>query len=71
LSDRELTILCLLANGLTNAMIADRLNLAEGLVRNYVTNILSKLEVKDRAQATAIAWRYGLMTSNGSVDGVL
>jgi two-component system, NarL family, response regulator LiaR len=61
-SDRELTILRLLASGLTNAAIADRLNLAEGTVRNHVTPILAKLNVSDRAQATAIAWRYGLMT---------
>jgi two-component system, NarL family, response regulator LiaR len=62
LSDRERTILRLLASGLTNAAIADRLNLAEGTVRNHVTNILAKLEVSDRTQATAIAWRYGLIT---------
>ncbi len=60
LSEREREILSLLASGLTNAAIAERLSLAEGTVRNHVTTILSKLEVSDRAQATAIAWRYGL-----------
>jgi DNA-binding NarL/FixJ family response regulator len=54
---------------LTNTAIADRSNLAEGTVRNQVTHIFSKLEVNDRAQATAIAWRYGLMTSEDAVDG--
>ncbi len=68
LSDRELTILRLLASGLTNAAIADRLHLAEGTVRNHVTHILAKLEVSDRAQATAIAWRYGLMTSDDAIN---
>jgi DNA-binding NarL/FixJ family response regulator len=61
LSDRERKVLRLLASGLTNTAIADRLNLAEGTVRNHITNILAKLDVKDRAQATALAWRYGLV----------
>jgi len=61
LSERERKILRLLASGLTNAAIADRLNLAEGTVRNHITNILAKLDVTDRAQATALAWRYGLV----------
>jgi DNA-binding NarL/FixJ family response regulator len=57
LSEREREILRLLASGLTNAGIAERLSLAEGTVRNHVTSILSKLNVDDRAQATALAWR--------------
>jgi DNA-binding NarL/FixJ family response regulator len=61
LSERELEILRLLATGLSNAAIGDRLALAEGTVRNYVTTIFAKLNVTDRAQATALAWRYGLM----------
>ncbi len=60
LTEREREILRLLASGLTNAAIAGRLSLAEGTVRNHVTTILAKLEVADRAQATALAWRYGL-----------
>ncbi|MBW4473891.1 MAG: response regulator transcription factor [Stenomitos rutilans HA7619-LM2] len=61
LTQRERQVLSLLASGLTNAAIADRLNLSEGTIRNHVTSILAKLEVSDRAQATAIAWRYGLV----------
>ncbi|HEY7780732.1 MAG TPA: response regulator transcription factor [Ktedonobacterales bacterium] len=60
-SEREREVLRLLASGLTNAAIADRLALAEGTVRNHVTAILAKLGVADRAQATAIAWRDGLV----------
>jgi DNA-binding NarL/FixJ family response regulator len=63
-SERELAVLRLLANGLSNAEIAERLHLAEGTVRNHVTNILAKLEVTDRAQATAVAWKYGLVTND-------
>jgi DNA-binding NarL/FixJ family response regulator len=65
LSEREMSVLRLLASGLTNAAIADRLHLSEGTVRNHVTSILSKLDVTDRAQATALAWRYGLVQPDG------
>jgi DNA-binding NarL/FixJ family response regulator len=65
LSEREREVLRLLASGLTNAGIAERLSLAEGTVRNHVTSILGKLDVDDRAQATALAWRYGLATPEG------
>jgi len=61
LTERERKILSLLASGLTNLAIADRLKLAEGTVRNHVSSILAKLDVTDRAQATALAWRYGLV----------
>lgn len=60
LSEREMEVLRLMARGLTNAVIAERLYLAEGTVRNYVSAILSKLDVAERAQAVALAWRYGL-----------
>lgn len=61
LSEREREILKLLANGLTNADIAERIHLAEGTVRNYVSSIFTKLDVADRTQAAAIAWRHGLV----------
>jgi two-component system, NarL family, response regulator LiaR len=64
LNERERSILRLMASGLTNAAIAERLNLAEGTVRNHITTIFVKLDVTDRAQATALAWRYGLMKSD-------
>ena len=61
LTPREMEVLRLLATGLTNAGIASRLFLAEGTVRNHVTNLLGKLDVDDRAQATALAWRLGVV----------
>lgn len=61
LSDRELDVLRLLARGLSNADIAKRLFLSEGTVRNYVSAVLTKLDVADRTQAAVLALRYGLV----------
>ena len=60
LSDRELDVLRLLGNGMTNASIAESLFLSEGTVRNYVSSILTKLQVEDRTQAAVLAVRHGL-----------
>jgi DNA-binding NarL/FixJ family response regulator len=65
LSDRELEILRLLARGMSNADIARRLALSHGTVRNYVSSILSKLEVSDRTQAAVLALRYGIVDESG------
>jgi DNA-binding NarL/FixJ family response regulator len=61
LSERELEILRLLAQGLTNREIANRLYLAEGTVKNYVTNILGKIGARDRTQAALRARELGLL----------
>ena len=61
LSDREREILRLLAQGLSNREIADRLSLAHGTVKNYVTTILQKLGVRDRTQAALRARELGLI----------
>lgn len=60
LSDRELDVLRLLGNGMTNSAIAEHLFLSEGTVRNYVSAILAKLQVEDRTQAAVLAVRHGL-----------
>jgi len=60
LSDREREILRLLAAGLSNSDIAERLHYSEGTVRNHVSSIFTKLEVSDRTQAAVFALRYGL-----------
>ncbi len=59
LSERELDILRLLAQGLPNKAIATRLHLADGTVKNYVTSILTKLDVTDRTQAALKARDLG------------
>jgi two-component system, NarL family, response regulator LiaR len=64
LNPREREILSHLANGRSNAEIAERIHLAEGTVRNYVSSIFSKLDVTDRTQAAAIAWRHGLVNED-------
>jgi DNA-binding NarL/FixJ family response regulator len=64
LSPRELDVLRLLARGLSNADIAQRLYLSEGTVRNYVSAILAKLDVSDRTQAAVLALRHGLVGEN-------
>jgi DNA-binding NarL/FixJ family response regulator len=61
LSEREVDILRLLAQGLTNRQIADRLSLAEGTVKNYITAILQKLGTRDRTQAALRARELGVI----------
>ncbi|WP_126630391.1 response regulator [Dictyobacter alpinus] len=55
LSPREIEILKLLAEGASNRKIAERLVLAEGTVKNHVSNILSKLQLENRTQAAHLA----------------
>jgi DNA-binding NarL/FixJ family response regulator len=61
LSERELEVLRLIAGGASNREIADTVFLAEGTVKNHVTNILAKLAVRDRTQAALKAIEIGLI----------
>ena len=61
LSGREIEILTLVAEGLSNKEIADKLVIAEGTVKNHLTNILGKLDAKDRMQAVIKARKVGLL----------
>ncbi len=60
LTDREREVLGLIAQGYKNAEIAERLVISPKTVRNHITNILSKLQVADRAQAILKAQKAGL-----------
>jgi two-component system, NarL family, response regulator LiaR len=61
LSERELEVLRLIADGATNSSIAEQLVISEKTVKSHVSNILSKLHLADRTQAAVLAWRKGVM----------
>jgi two-component system, NarL family, response regulator len=58
---RELEVLDLVAHGLTNAQVAERIGRTEGTVKVHLKNILQKLEVKDRTEAVTTALRRGFI----------
>jgi two-component system response regulator DevR len=60
LTEQELRVLALISEGKTNREIAEALYLGEGTVRNYVSNILGKLGVSNRAEAAAYAVEHNL-----------
>jgi DNA-binding NarL/FixJ family response regulator len=61
LSEREVEVLRLVATGLSNKEVADKLVIAEGTVKNHLTNILGKLGVQDRLQAVMKAKENGII----------
>lgn len=69
LTERETEVLRLLAKGMANKEIAHSLNISEKTVKVHVSNILSKLGVQSRTQATLYAIRIGLVSA-GSSDTV-
>lgn len=65
LSEREIEVLRLIAEGRSNTEIAERLVISEHTVKRHVSNILSKLHLADRTQAAVYAWREGMVDKNG------
>jgi DNA-binding NarL/FixJ family response regulator len=61
LSDRELQVLDCISDGLNNREIAEKLFLSEGTVKNYISSIYSKMDVRDRIQATKKAQDEGMV----------
>lgn len=62
LTDRETDVLKLIASGLTNSQIAEKLVISENTVKGHVSNILSKLHLADRTQAAVYAWEQGIVS---------
>lgn len=61
LTDRELDVVRLVAAGLTNSQLAERLVLSEKTVKGHVSNVLGKLQLNDRTQLAVLAWREGIV----------
>lgn len=61
LTERELEVLTLIADGKSNADIAEKLVLSPKTVKRHVSNILNKLHLTDRTQAAVLAWREGVV----------
>jgi two-component system, NarL family, response regulator LiaR len=61
LTDRELEVLRLIAQGNANAAIAQSLGISEQTVKGHVSNILGKLQLADRTQAAVFAWEQGVV----------
>jgi len=68
LTERELEVLQLVAKGLSNQQMAQQLTVAEVTIRTHVSNILSKLHLANRVQATLYALREGLTTLENDAE---
>ncbi len=66
LTDRETDVLKLIAAGLTNSQIAEKLVISENTVKGHVSNILSKLHLADRTQVAVYAWQQGIVNRNNT-----
>ncbi len=58
LSEKEYELITFLADGLNNKEIAEKIHLSEGTVRNYISNILDKLELRDRTQLAVFYYQH-------------
>ncbi|MFF8911268.1 response regulator [Streptomyces olivaceoviridis] len=68
LTPREVEVWRLMATGLDNAAIARTMDISHSTVKNHVTNLFGKLDVRDRAQAVIAAYESGLVTARSGGD---
>lgn len=66
LTEREMEVLQLVSNGLSNQEIADNLVVTEGTVKTHVKRMLAKLDVRDRTQAVIFAYNAGIVRPDGN-----
>ncbi|WP_156077444.1 response regulator transcription factor [Saccharothrix sp. NRRL B-16314] len=69
LTPRELDVLLLLATGMSNSQIAEKLTLGLTTVKSHVYHLMKKLDLPDRANAVAFAYQYGLVARHAALEG--
>lgn len=67
LSDREMDVLRLIACGLTNCQIAQKLQISENTVKGHVSNVRAKLQIADRVHLAVFAWENGIASPSRNV----
>jgi DNA-binding NarL/FixJ family response regulator len=63
LTDRELEVLAMVARGLSNGEIAERLTISPATAKTHVAHLLTKLDARDRIQLVIIAYQCGMVTT--------